>query len=113
MPGQVPGDLDDDESSDYFSGKEPLLIDLYSEFQGLYGARLFIAFLFPGIMVASVIFEWASRPELALLGAAAIFIACISISFYSLIWFLWVKKRLRIAEDMMRKKYEKEQRSTL
>ena len=98
-------DLDiEEESHDRLAGRWTILVDLYSEFQGECGAYFFLAFLIPGLLVASVFFEWMPRPGLTLTIAAVVFFACITVSLHAYIWYRWVKKRERKTYDLMQKK---------
>ncbi len=101
-PGEVPSDLDvDEENRDHLVGRWSILLDLYADFQGACGAYLLVAFLIPGLMVVSVVFEWTERPDVTLAIAAVVFTACISISLYSYIWFRWAKKRVNKVRALM------------
>ncbi len=106
-PGEVSSDLDVEEKShDHLAGRWRIFVDLYVEFQGECGAFLVIAFLIPGLLVATVFFEWTQHPLLILAIAAVVFIICITVSLHAYFWFRWVKKRLRITRGMMREKDE-------
>lgn len=108
-PGEVPSDFEiEEESHDRLAGRWTILVDLYSEFQGECGAYLFLAFLIPGLLVASVFFEWTQRPLLTLAIAAVVFIICITVSLHAYIWFRWVKKRERNAFGLMQIKSQGE-----
>ena len=114
-PGEVPSDLDYEEKNhDQLAGRWRILVDLYSEFQGECGAFLIFAFLIPGLMVASVVFEWIKRPDLMLAIAAAVFVVCITVSLHAYLWFRWVRKRVRRVRELMdRIDYEDEGDSVL
>ena len=106
-PGEVSSDLDVEEKShDHLAGRWHILVDLYVEFQGECGAFLVFAFLIPGLLVASVFFEWTQRPMLTLAIAAVVFIICITVSLHAYFWFRWVKKRERKAFALMQEKGE-------
>jgi hypothetical protein len=103
-PGEVASDLDiEEENHDNLAGRWSILVDLYVEFQGECGAYLIMALLIPGLLVASVFFEWTQRPELTITIAAVIFIVCITVSLHAYLWFRWVKKRERQAFALMQK----------
>ncbi len=109
LPGHVVSDDDDGtEAHAYYAGRWSLLVDLQAEFGGAFGAYLLFAFVVPGLMVASVYFEWTERPELSLFGAAALFIMLVSISLYALIWYRWAKKREQLAFETMQRRGEEE-----
>jgi hypothetical protein len=92
----------------YYAGRWDLLIDLQGEFGGAFGAYLLLALVLPGAMVAFVFFGWTQSPEATLLGAAALFIALLAVSLYALVWYLWVKKRERLAFDTMQRRGEEQ-----
>ena len=95
---EVPSDLDDaTESHDYWAGKWTVFSDIYGVFGGSFGLFLILSLLLPGAMVASVLFGWAERPEMALLGAGLVFVVCLTLSLHSLAWYVWAKRRERIA----------------
>lgn len=103
--GEALGEIDGEERShDFYAGEWFILSDLYGHFQGAFGGCLLLAFLIPGGMVASTIFGWTKHPELTLLGSAIVFVACIAISLHSLAWFIWVKRRERLAFAAMMQK---------
>jgi hypothetical protein len=108
-PGEVSSDLDvNEESYDNLAGRWSILVDLYVEFQGECGAFLFMAILIPGLLAASVFFEWTQRPLLTLAIGAVVFIICITVSLHSYIWFRWVRKRKRIAFALMQQRGQEE-----
>ncbi len=52
-PGEVASDLDvNEETHDNLAGRWSILVDLYVEFQGAFGAYLIMALLIPGLMIA-------------------------------------------------------------
>jgi hypothetical protein len=109
LPGKVLSDNDDGkEAHAYYAGRWTLLSDLQREFGGLFGAYLFLAFLFPGALIASVFFEWVERPGMTLVFAATLFVALLSISLFSLAWYRWAKKREQRAFEMMQQKGREE-----
>lgn len=112
-PSEVPSDLDvEDASLDELDGRSAILCDLHSEFQGATGAYAFFAFLWPGLLIASVVFGvqgWPSeRPGLVLMIAAVLFIMFATISLYSWVWLRWVRRRRDQVEKLTRLKAESE-----
>jgi predicted permease len=70
---------------------------------------LVFAFLWPGLFVVSVYYEWTERPELVLVAAALFFVVVfLSFSIHAYVWFRWVKKREQIAFDMMPERGQEE-----
>lgn len=110
VPGQVPSDFDlQDANADEAAGRHAILVDLYSEFQGAAGAYAALGVLLPLLGGASVLFEWTERsPEVLFLIGAVLFVAMMSIALYSLVWFLWARKRLKAVEEHMRVAWERE-----
>lgn len=106
---EVPSDLDDGtESHDYWAGKWTVFSDIYGVFGGSFGLFLVLSLLVPCAMVASVFFEWAARPEMTLFGAGVVFIVCLALSLHSLAWYIWAKRRERIAFETMQQLGEAE-----
>ena len=106
IPTEVPSDLDVREvSREELSGRWTILVDISSDFQGAAGAYAVVGFVFPSILIASVIFGWTDHNHAFwwLLLAAAIFIGCLAISLYSLVWYIWARKRERLIYGLLRK----------
>lgn len=108
LPGEVPSDLDEDETHDHLAGRWSLLVDLRAEFQGALGAWLIAAFLFPGFLVGATIWGEHEDPGLALLVAGIIFIVCATIAAYSGWWFVWTARRERRTFELMQRRGEEE-----
>lgn len=106
IPTEVPSDSDMHEvGRSELVGRWTILVEISSEFQGAVGAYALLGILFPCILIASAIFGWTSQEQAfwLLLWAAIIFVGCMSISLYTLIWYFWARKRERAIYDLMRK----------
>jgi hypothetical protein len=109
QPGRILSDDDDGSNGHaYYSGRWTLLLDLLTEFEGAFGAYLLFAFIIPGGMLASIYFEKIENPDLMLVGAGAVFISLLSISAYTFVWYLWAKKRERLAFKTMQRRENEE-----
>ncbi len=109
LPGHI--DSDDDLETDShaeLAGRWSLLVDLRAEFGGAFGAYLIFAVLLPGALVAYGMWGSPDDPASLLLGAAVIFIVCLSISLYTCVWFVWAKRREEKTFAMMQRRGEEE-----
>jgi hypothetical protein len=109
LPGQIDSD-DDVETASHaeLSGRWSLLIDLQREFGGAFGAYLIFAILWPGGLVAYTVFGSPDNPTRILFGAALIFIVCLTISLYTLWWYVWAKRREAKTFELMQRRGEEE-----
>lgn len=106
---EVPSDLDDGtESHDYWAGKWSVFSDIHGIFGGSFGLFLVLTLLVPGAMLASVFFDWTEQPDMVLLGAALVFVVCLTLSLHSLAWYVWAKRRERLAFETMQRLGEAE-----
>ena len=102
-PSWVPSDMDVDTASfTELAGRRAMLLDLYGEFQGEAGAYAFFAVLLPALSMASIYFNWdEGYPATTVIIALAMFVGLGAVSLHSLVWFLWVRRRLRRVEKLM------------
>ncbi len=111
MAWEIPSDIDvERETAEHLGGRYTILSDLCSEFQGAVGAFALIGVVLPGVMLGGVIFGWISdQHELrAILGAAAFFIACMTLSINSWIWLRWLRRRKRFVHALIVRAVETE-----
>jgi hypothetical protein len=109
LPGHINSD-DDLETASHagLSARWSLLVDLQAEFGGAFVAYLLLAFVVPCSLLAYVMWGSPASPYGVIVGAAVIFSVCLTISLYSLWWYVWAKRREERAFKLMQQRGEEE-----
>jgi len=102
-PSEVPSDLDVHEvSHEQLGARRALLVDLHGEFRGLAIIYGVLAVLVPGFIMGGSFFG-ADDSESGVILAAILFIVLATISAYSFVWLVWMRRRLKRVESLMDK----------
>lgn len=102
LPSDVPSDYDvEDAGIDNLLGRQDILVDIRAEFQAAAGIFLFFAGLVPVIFLPMWVLDKLDNEWRSILLSFIGFIALLTGSLYSYIWFRWADKRLKVVQKLI------------